>query len=247
MAMLRPGWDDDLRAFAESWNPSIDWLDLSEEIHPERWQKPNYVHLVALCGKRLTNLPNGLSRDDIFEVAQGASADPVTAFLWTMAWGHNGNSMGASRTERIAGQANAAANLAQIIGSAQAGNIQAAFNGLHGPFNIPRLATSFGSKLVYFAGYNSGPDSTQPLIMDSFVTSALAEVIDPTLARAAWNHQTRLWDEYWGYCELIRTIRNKYVPDARIDLVEYWLWLHGGGFCWHRSAIRRNNSYPLPK
>jgi hypothetical protein len=245
--MLRSGWDDDLRAFARSWNPSIIWLSLSEEVHPQRWQRPTYTHLMALCGIRLANLPNGLSRDDIFGVAQGANADPVTAFLWPMAWGHNGNPMGASRTNRFVGRPNASANLAQIIGSAQAGNIQAAFVGLHGPLNVPGLATSFGTKLIYFAGYDSKSDSTQPLILDSFVTSALAEVIDPALARAAWNHQTRSWDEYWSYCELLWTIRNKYLPDSRIDLVEYWLWLHGGGYCWHRSAIRRNASYPLPR
>ena len=245
--MLKAGWDDDLRAFSQSWKPATPWLDQSEPIHPGRWQNPTYGHLAALCGVQVNALPISLSRNDIFEVAQGKAANTVTAFLWTMAWGHNGNTLGAFRTEKVAGQPNAAANLAQIISSAQAGNVQAAFVGLHGPFNVPGLATSFGSKLIYFAGFDASTNSTQPLIMDSFVTKALAEVINPAQAQGAWNHQTNRWDHYWAYCEQLRQIRNKYVPDARVDLVEFCLWLHGGGYCWHRAAIQRNRAYPLPK
>ena len=226
--MLKPGWDDDLKAFVKSWKTVDEWLDATEPVHPHRWQNVELQHLQELCGNRLAKLPDRLSRGQIFGVAQGANADPVTAFLWTMAWGHNGANYGAARVNKIIANPNTAADIAQIVALARAGSVQAAFMGLHGQFRLAGLGTSFGSKLIYFAGFDPSTDSTQPLILDSLVTQALAEVIDPALAQASWNYQTRDSAEYWVYCDLVRTIRNQYVPEARIDMVEHWLWLHGG-------------------
>lgn len=244
--MLEQGWDDDLKAFVMSWRVANEWLNAAEEVHPDRWHNIDHVHLQQLSGNRLANLPNELSRGDIFGVAQGSDADPLTAFLWTMAWGHNGNNYGASRADKIAADSNAAEKITQIVALTQQGSIEAAFDGLHGQYRLIGLGTSFVSKLIYFAGFDPDPDSTQPLIFDSFIANALAEVIDPALAQTSWNYQTRSWAEYWVYCDLVRMIRNRYVPNARIDMVEDWLWLIGGGWCWHRAAIRRNRKYPLP-
>jgi hypothetical protein len=57
---------------------------------------------------------------------------------------------------------------------------------------------------------------------------------------------TTSWTHYWQYCELVRHMRDKYVPQARIDMVENWLWFVGTGECWHHRAIRRNLQYPTP-
>jgi len=244
--MLKPGWDDDLKAFVKSWRTVNEWLDAAEQVHPHRWHNTYHAHLQELSGNRLANLPSALSRGEIFSVAQGANADPITAFLWTMAWGHNGTNYGATRVNKITADPNAAAKIAQIVALAQAGSIQAAFDGLHRQYRLTGLGTSFGSKLIYLAGFDPIPDSTQPLIFDSLVAKALAEVIDPALAQASWNYQTRNWAEYWVYCDLVRMIRNRNVPDARIDMVEHWLWLLGGRWCWHHDAIRRNSVYPIP-
>jgi hypothetical protein len=229
----------------KSWTVN-EWLDAAEQVHPHRWQNIDHIHLQQLFRKRLDNLPSALSRGEIFSVAQGANADPLTAFLWTMAWDHNGTNYGASRVNRIVADPNAAAKIAQIVGLAQAGSIQAAFEELHRQYRLPGLGTSFGSKLIYFAGFDPGVDSTQPLVLDSLVVQALAEVIDPSLAQASWNYQTRNWAEYWFYCDLVRMIRNRYVPKARIDMVEHWLWLLGGRWCWHHDAIRRYGVCPIP-
>ena len=181
--MLKPGWDDDLKAFVKSWKPTDEWLDAAEHVHPHRWQSDKNLYLQQLGGIRLENLPERLSRRDIFGIAQGSDSDPITAFLWTMAWGHNGTNYGAARVNKITADDNAETKVAQIIALAQAGSIRAAFDALHGPYRLTGLGTSFGSKLIYFAGFDPNPDSTQPLIFNSLVAKALAEVIDPALAQ----------------------------------------------------------------
>ncbi len=192
-------------------------------------------------------MPARLSRQDLFAAAQGQGSDPITAFLWTMAWGHNANGAGAVRTNKICADSNIAAKLSRIVGDAQSGNTKGAFKQLHGQSRLSGLATSFGSKLIYFAGFDPNSPSAQPLILDQLVAIALGEVIDPASGRSAiWSSQTRNWNHYWAYCELVEDLRDHYAPSHRIDLVEHWLWLHGGGWCWHRGAIRRNLKYPLP-
>jgi hypothetical protein len=245
-AVLKPGWDDDLKAFVKSWTEP-DWLSHLEIVRQQRWDKDVYVNLQALCGNRLAKLPDSLSRGEIFDAAQGPNADVITAFLWTMAWGHSGNGTGAERTNRIVANPNSARNLAYVIGEAQRRRIQAAFVGLHGQHRLVHLATSFGPKLIYFAGFDPRSETTQPLIFDKLVEDALSKVIDPGTGESTrWNSQTKDWRHYWEYCDLVRRLRNHYVSDARIDMVEHWLWLLGGGWCWHHAAIRRNGKYPVP-
>jgi hypothetical protein len=163
-----------------------------------------------------------------------------------MVWGHNANGTGAVRTNKICADPKAVAKLSRIVGDAQSGNAKSAFQQLHGPSRLSGLATSFGSKLIYFAGFDPNSPSAQPLILDQLVALALEEVIDPSSKRPTISSQTRDWSKYFAYCELVKDLRDQYVPGHRIDLVEHWLWLHGGGWCWHREAVRRNLTYPLP-
>ena len=65
--MLKQGWVDDLKAFVKSWRTVNEWLDAAEEVHPDRWQNTDHVHLQQLSGNRLANLPNALSRKDMVD------------------------------------------------------------------------------------------------------------------------------------------------------------------------------------
>jgi len=247
--MLNAGWDDDLRAFAKSWTSGQLWLKSSESVHPKRWQKSTLGTLQAYFGSRLANLPSQLSRADLFAAASGINANPDEVFLLTMMWGYNNAPYGARRTNDILSKGSAAARskISGIFAAAKSGNFQAAFNGLHDPaiYRLSGLATSFGSKLIYVAGYQPKQPGTQPLILDSMVTNALAKAIDPLSGElTVWYANTKSWQHYWDYCDLVWRLRSKYVPGARIDMVEHWLWLVGSGVCWHHYAIRRNRKYP---
>jgi hypothetical protein len=242
--MLRSGWSEDLGAWVKSWDPADQWLDDPESIHAERWRRDGYVNLRAVFGQSLDLLPTGYNRRELFALSQGEPCDPLMAFLAVMAWGHNNNSVGASRVDRLAAAPGVKAKIDHIIEEARAGRVEAAFEACH---EVKGLGTAFASKVLYFAAFGSAEAEVHPLILDSVVEQALREVIDPESGESSvWPSQTRDWEVYKGYCDLLRRIRDTYVPDARIDAVELWLWLTGGGWCWHRAAIRRNGRYPLP-
>lgn len=245
--MLKPGWDDDLKAFVKSWAPADRWLRDAETIRRTQWLNGDRTNLQRLFGKFLDDLPNELSRGEIFGQVKNPDSNILESFLWAMAWGHNGTNYGAARVDEIVGDPDTEAKLAEIIGLAQEGDFKAAFHGLHGEFRLRKLATSFGSKLIYFAGFDPTSEESQPLILDQLVAKAIDKVIDPSSGeRTSWVYQTKKWDHYWAYCDLVRRMRDLYVPDARIDMVEAWLWLVGGGVSWQHDAIRRNGKYPLP-
>jgi hypothetical protein len=247
--VLFPAWSDDLKAFVKSWETEDTWLDSSEPIHRERWQKSRYLNLHEVIGERLFALPADLSRRDIFRVAQSATEDPVEAFVWTMAWGHNGNNLGARRTDSIVGENGAIDRITGLIEHARKGDVEGAFRGLHDEeqFNLKGLSTSFGSKLIYFTGFRPNSSGEQPLILDALVANALREVVNPASgSRSSWSSATEDWDDYSQYCQVVRQIRDIYVPGYRADMVEHWLWGVGRRWPWHHHAVRRNHLYPLP-
>jgi len=246
MKITSSAWSDDLKAFVRSWASEAAWLGDAEMIHPERWAPDGHPHLGVLFGSRLDNLPDRLSRGDLLKLAQAPSADPLTTFLAVMAWGHSGNGTGSSRVDRIVADPSAAASIAFILKEARAGRIREAFEAAHSSHRLLGLGTAFISKLLWAAGFGTASEF-QPLIFDKLVEVALGEVIDPASGWLLnWNSQTVDWTHYRDYCELVRRMRDMYVPDARIDQVEHWLWITGGGGAWHHNAIRRNQRYPLP-
>jgi hypothetical protein len=228
--ILTPTAARDLKAFAI--NHGITMLTDRDDVHSERWDRDTYK---GLGQYRLHNgideLPLTLSRADILQVAQTPTPDTAVAFFWTMMWGYQNEGTGAYRTDVALNSRNrvpAETRLANVMASAGCGDLPRAFALMRGPgTRVRNVNTAFGTKLFYFAGYDeSKPFTVQPLILDKRVVSALRKVlVDPSIIPSTYRDLTTCtFDDYRWYLELASRIRDVYVPNHRIDVVEFFLW-----------------------
>jgi hypothetical protein len=49
-------------------------------------------------------------------------------------------------------------------------------------------------------------------LVATLAAAALDEVVQPARGESAWKSETKSWDHYWGYCDLVRLMQEKYVP-----------------------------------
>lgn len=234
MPPLTPAAAADLQAFAAERGAT--YLTVADYVSPERWTNPLRTNLLAWIQQYGLNIPNGLSRRDIFNT----NGSIPLLFLWTMMWGYQSNGAGAWRTEQATLTPNFATKITTWVNLAHTNNLAGAYQAMINPgTRIHRIGLAFASKLWYFAGYDETQAwLLQPLILDSRVHASLrakkfthidGPLLEPALHQFACRQPRDVsltdFSYYHWYLELAREIRDTYLPTYRIDIVEFWLFV----------------------
>ena len=148
-----------------------------------------------------------------------AGGDPVKLFLMAMAWGYKPKDYGPHRVRAILASDRAANRIRAIVELTQRDGAAAGWHALLNTHRISGLNMSFGTKLLYFAGYTSG-HSPRPLILDERVRASLQEVAPGTVPA---NGTVRNAD-YLRYLELAEQWAADPVWRQQPDVVEYGLF-----------------------
>jgi hypothetical protein len=106
-----------------------------------------------------------------------AAGDPVDLFLATMAWGFGARGPRfPAQQNMVLGAGAARGQLTAIISATQVQGAGAGWNALLNANRAAGLDMSYGTKLLYFAGYCSGTPRPWPLILDSRVRRSLVRL-----------------------------------------------------------------------
>jgi hypothetical protein len=106
-------------------------------------------------------------------------ADPMgaaQALVASAVWGTGNAGRGRARRLRIfeGGWTTVGEKLAEVTAVLRERGPDAAYGRLHGQVNaVKNLGPSFGTKFLYFAGYDHAPGGRRPLILDQYVAKAL--------------------------------------------------------------------------
>ena len=235
MSPLTPAAIADLQAFAAT--HGANYLTTPDPVHPQRWTNPDCANLQLWIQQNQLQVPPGISRNDIFGTLGPLTIEQI--FLFTMMWGYQTNGAGAWRTERAILTPNFINRLTQWFNLARANNLAGAYQAMTDPvLRIERIGLAFASKLWYFAAYDENqPWPVQPLILDSRVHKALRanqfRHLNGPLLLPPWHQFARQqpadvsltkYAYYQWYLQLAVAIRNNFVPQHRIDIVEFWLF-----------------------
>lgn len=111
----------------------------------------------------------GIARQFIHDRSAG---DPVDLFLMAMAWGYRPKDYVPTRTRAVLDQDGAAQKIGAIVEATRSGGAAAGWHALLNTYKINGLNMSFGTKLLYFAGYTAGL-RPRPLVLDERVRASL--------------------------------------------------------------------------
>jgi hypothetical protein len=232
MSILTPSAAQRLVTFGDTYGSSMR-VD-RDVVHPNRWMQGKYADLQVFIAKfELAPLPLTLSRDDIIAVAQ-VGRDFPRAFLYSQMWGYQSDPRGAYRTNLSVSEAKSSGVHMRIEGmliAALEGELRTAFSLMRSKLSrIFYVNTAFATKLFYFAGFDeSKPIRRQPLILDARVVVGLHKTLnDPFALTTSLTDLTLCtFDQYAWYLDLVKAIRDEYVPEIGLDVVELWLWNEG--------------------
>ncbi len=159
-------------------------------------------------------------------VHERAQGNPVELFLAAMAWGFGTNEprFPVQRNMLCGPGAAAAVHGAKIASIVQTTQNQGAGSGWHDLLvtnKIPGLNMSYGTKLLYFAGYTAASSGPRPLILDDQVRSALVRLAPGTLPPGP--RQVRQ-AHYQAYLELAETWAGDPRWNESPEVVEFALY-----------------------
>lgn len=160
---------------------------------------------------------NGIARRFIHAQANG---DPVDLFLMAMAWGYKPRDYGPHRTGKVLDADNAEAKLRAIVDATRAHGATAGWHALF-THKITGLNMSFGTKLLYFAGYTTS-HRPRPLVLDERVRASLDEIAPGTVPPTGRVVQA----DYLRYLELAESWASEPYWKQEPDVVEYALFKH---------------------
>ena len=129
-----------------------------------------------------------------------ADCDPVDLFLMAMAWGYKPKDYGPHRVKTILDADGTDSRIRAIV---EATRVQGAAAGWHALLNtqkIDGLNMSFGTKLLYFAGYSTA-HQPRPLVLDEKVRASLHQIAPGTVPPKGLVYQA----DYLRYLELVET------------------------------------------
>lgn len=188
---------------------------------PERWGDVFVGHEDAYADlKAHAQQASGIARSFLHAQAQ---RDPVELFLMTMSWGYQPKDYGPQRTAAVLGCEGAAESIAAIVELTRSEGAAAGWNALLNTHKITGLGMSFGTKLLYYAGYTT-EQYPRPLVLDERVRAALAVLAPGTVPANGLVRQA----DYLRYLELAEKWADDPVWQQEPDVVEYALFVHGG-------------------
>lgn len=106
-------------------------------------------------------------------VKSHANGDPVELFLMAMAWGFGTTPVHYPAHRQMLNGHYPRAQIRAIVTTVQNQGAAAGWSALLKQHHVPGLGPSFGTKLLYFAGYGSNCPGPRPLILDMNVRKAL--------------------------------------------------------------------------
>jgi hypothetical protein len=153
-----------------------------------------------------------IDRNTVFQVGRRAT-DPLgagRALLASVVWGTGTAARERTRRLRVfhppAGEI--CDQLAGAIEVLRSDGAEAAYTHLHGHGRniIKHLGPSFGTKLLYFCGYDSSPGIFKPLILDKYVAGAINRLCglswpDTRFSPSQYHHYLELahfWASSWN-------------------------------------------------
>ena len=201
-----------LRSFS-----STDVASHRVQFNPEAWRTAFADHEETLTQlAHHAHNEGGITRSYLHD---RASTDPVDLFLISMVWGYGKVGYGPRRITDILNQVGADDKLRAIVETTRNGGAAAGWNALLNTHRIGGLDMSFGTKLLYFAGYTTshGP---RPLILDNVVRIALQNAAPGTVPASGRVHR----DDYLRYLQLAEDWAAD--PDWNVepDVIEYALF-----------------------
>ena len=184
---------------------------------PERW-------ITAFSGreglhgdlKAHSEEAGGIARSFIHARAHG---DPVDLFLMAMAWGYGPKGYGPHRTRAVLDADGAEEKIGAIVEATQTEGAAAGWHALLTTHKIKGLNMSFGTKLLYFAGYTT-EHRPRPLILDKRVRASLQKVAPGTVPAKGWVRQT----DYLRYLDLAEEWASDPTWQQAPDVVEFGLF-----------------------
>jgi predicted house-cleaning noncanonical NTP pyrophosphatase (MazG superfamily) len=222
-ALQRGRFDDGAFLVSQVPEPIYRWHVSDVEAHrvrwiPDQWESTFKGHEAAHADlKAHSEAEGGIARSFIHDHAGG---DPVDLFLMVMAWGYGRTGYGPSRTSAILNQADAEEELRKIVDHTRTRGAAAGWSALLDTHHISGFGMSFGTKLLYFAGYRSG-HSPRPLILDELVRASLQKIARGTVpARGLVSR-----DSYLAYLKLAEKWALDPAWKQRSDVVEYGLFV----------------------
>lgn len=137
---------------------------------PERWTATFRGHETAHRDlKKHSEACGGIAREFIHNQA---GADAIDLFLMAMAWGYKPKDYGPHRVREILGADGAEKKIRSIVAITRIQGAGAGWHALLNTHKIDNLNMSFGTKLIYFAGYATA-HRPRPLVLDERVRKAL--------------------------------------------------------------------------
>lgn len=196
---------------------SVDVASHRVQFNPEAWRTTFVDHEEALTLlAHHAHTEGGITRAYIH---QRAYTDPFELFLISMVWGYGKVGYGPRRINDILNQVGAAEKIHAIVEATRNDGPAAGWNALLNTHRISGLDMSFGTKLLYFAGYTTD-HRPRPLILDNVVRTALQNAAPGTVPATGLVHR----DDYLRFLQLAEEWAADPQWNTEPDVIEYALF-----------------------
>lgn len=192
----------------------------SVDYYPRHWRKswPSDLALPVVLGD---DGRASLTRADVFTEAAAVEtpSDAVSLYVTVCSWGSGSKAQSIARRVRVLGDPAAPKFLLRSLARVRSEGAVAGYASFEraGDDHLKHFGAAFWTKWLYFGGFDAtGRPGTSPLILDSFVATALGWRID------GWSTA-----DYEHYLALASEVRQAWCPSAPLDVVEYSLFKLG--------------------
>jgi hypothetical protein len=204
--------------------PLLQYSRESVESQRNHWRRDKWLPLFADGHRSLYDAlvahdeeAGGIARSFIHSWVSDGADDPVGLFLLAMVWGWGKDNRGPSNTRRMLEQEGSTDRLGEIVGATRRDGAAAGWCALIDTHAIERLGASFGTKLLYFAGYTT-QHRPRPLILDDRVRWSLYDLARGT-APPPGREVSK--NQYTRYLALAETWADDPAWDQDPDVVEF--------------------------